>query len=385
MKILMQNLEDKESLLKKDILKSINLNQHTAMKKLTKSNTEATSNTNTIANQSKIKKINFLYFSNLNNKYLDGVSDITAEDGSTNTKLVSRNVNVADTLLLSSAHENSATGESESGSKLTKNSSFLSLNDSYSKEKSTNLSNFKNTFNTLSKLNKSINIFNGNYLNIDKSYLEHFVSFFNVHASMNDLNDLVYNYTNSNSDASNERKTTTVSLCSNIFESDASNSKPFGCQNHSTMLFEHNNVKIGFMALVDKAIFDKLNHFLNKFNANNLDFVTKQIEYLDFVAEANRLSAQLRLSGAQIIICLTNFESELDEQRLLNEAPQLDIIFSSNSSGNSTDRLGYTTINNRWLVKSSNNLESLSLVTVSLDEFNSNKLVDIGITKYYID
>lgn len=339
MKIFLQNLEDKESQLKKEILKSIN--KETLPIIATKSNDYQGDELPSLtlnSNQQKTKTINFLYFSNLNNN----TNESTPID---NTSLA-------------------------------KNASFLSLNDSeLTTHKKTNLANFKNTFNTLSKLNKSINIFNGNYLSIDKDYLDHFVSFFNVHASMNDLNDLLFNYTKNTHTKKdhNIRKTTTISLCSNILES-ATNSKPFGWQNHLTMLFEHNNVKIGFMALVDRTVFDKLNLL-----------VTKQIEYVDFVLEANRLSSELKLSGAQIIICLTNFESELDEQRLLNEANQLDVIFSSNTNMSSMDRVTYKNVANRWLIKSSNNFESLSLVSLCLDEFNSNKLLDIAITKYFVD
>jgi hypothetical protein len=358
MKILLQNLEDKESQLKKEILKSISNSTVQNKTSISNENNASPESSNQI-DQPKIKKINFLYFSNLNNKNLETtLSEVTNKETQlplNDSKLVSVD-----------------------------NSSFLSLSESETKTKSTNLANFKNAFNTLSKLNKSINIFNGNYLNIDKEYLDHFVSFFNVHASMNDLNELLYNYTNNIQRTDQSRKTTTVSLCSNILETDSYNSKPFGWQNHSTMLFEHNNVKIGFMALVDRAIFDNLNQFLTKFNSNNKT-VSKKIEYIDFVSEANRLSTQLKVSGAQIIICLTNFESELDEQRLLNEACHLDIIFSSNSNMNSMDRLAYKKVENKWLIKSSNNLESLSLITLCLDEFNSNKLLDIAITKYFVE
>jgi hypothetical protein len=356
MKIFLQNLEDKESQLKKEILKSINKeNLPPKTSPITDNSTEHDLDYNQDesslilnSNQLKTKTINFLYFSNLNNN----------------------------------ATESALTTASDTS--LAKNDSFLSLNDcELTTAKKTNLANFKNTFNTLSKLNKSINIFNGNYLSIDKDYLDHFVSFFNVHASMNDLSDLLFNYrrnTHTKKDQ-NIRKTTTISLCSNILESDdsATNSKPFGWQNHLTMLFEHNNVKIGFMALVDKSVFDKLNLLINNKSA------TKKIDYVDFVLEANRLSSQLKLSGAQIIICLINFESHFDEQRLLNEATHLDVIFSSNTNMNSMDRVSYKNVENRWLIKSSNNFESLSLVSLSLDEFNSNKLLDIAITKYFVD
>jgi hypothetical protein len=352
MKILLQNLEDKESQLKKEILKSID-NQSIQKRPNTMNSNNKESDANNQIVQSKIKKINFLYFSNLNNNNFEATTD------------------------------DLSVKESDSKTTLVKNSSFLSLKNNEI-SKNTNLANFKNAFNTISKLNKSINIFNGNYLTIDKDYLDHFVSFFNVHASMNDLNDLLYNFTNITQRAEQSRKTTTVSLCSNILETDSCNSKPFGWQNHLTMLFEHNNVKIGFMALVDRALFEKLDSFLTKFNSNNKTASTK-IEYVDFVLEANRLSSQLKLSGAQIIICLTNFESEVNEQRLLNEACDLDIIFSSNPNIFSMDRLAYKKVENRWLIKGSNTFESFSLISLCLDEFNSNKLLDISITKYFVD
>ena len=133
------------------------------------------------------------------------------------------------------------------------------------------------------------------------------------------------------------------------------------------MLFEHNNVKIGFMALADEIVFDKLNYFISKFNLNNKN--TNRIEYIDYLDEYNRLSKELKLSGAQVIVALINFESESNEQRLLNEAADLDILFSSSNSND----VNYKTVNNRWLIKCPNNFDSLSLVTLHLDEFKEAK------------
>lgn len=364
----MQNLEDKESQLKKELIKSINQTQRSFRSRNAESEslTDSEINLNGLANEpTNTKKINFLYFSNLNNNKLTEQS----QSNSNHKKSIDN---------LSSLESDSSLVKS----KLSKSSMFLSLNSQTNK---INLANFKNAFNVLNKLNKSINIFNGNYLNIDENYLDHFVSFLNVHASMNDINDLLFNYTNNYSKnvKQNQRKTTTVSLCSNIIEINnniENSSKPFGSGNSATMLFEHNNVKIGFMALVDEIVFDKLNYFISKFNLNNKN--TNRIEYIDYVEEAKRLSKELKLCGAQVIVALINFESELNEQRLLNEAADLDILFSSNNS----NEVSYKTVNNRWLVKCPNNFDSLSLVTLHLDEIkDTKKLIDVAITKYYVD
>ena len=153
------------------------------------------------------------------------------------------------------------------------------------------------------------------------------------------------------------------------------------------MLFEHNGVKIGFMALVDQNFYTRLNSFLQHSDLRN----ENQTEYVDFVVEADRLSQQLRLSGAHLIVCLINFDNEQNEQRLLNDAKDLDLIFSSqNSSGSAsttgwkTDQFNFKRLNKKWLIKSSNNFDSLSLVSLHLDELNSNKIVDLAITKYYV-
>ena len=115
-----------------------------------------------------------------------------------------------------------------------------------------------------------------------------------------------------------------------------------------------------------------------------------QIEYVDFILEADRLSKQLRECGANVIVCLINMESEQNEQRLIKEANDLDIIFSGYNNNvslkatNSVD-LKKISINNRFLIKTESNFDCLSLVTLRLDEFDSNKIVDIAINKYIVD
>lgn len=101
-------------------------------------------------------------------------------------------------------------------------------NTSLSSKSCQNMNNFKTVFNTLSKLNKSINIFSGDFMNLSRTDLcSTFVN--NVHASMNDINGFIFNYLyemNQLDNTSNvsfsqvdfKRQTTNVSLCSNIYE-----------------------------------------------------------------------------------------------------------------------------------------------------------------------
>lgn len=298
--------------------------------------------------------------------------------------------------------------------------------------KSFSLNKFKNVFNTISKLNKSINVFNGDILN-NINHKTDIPLLNNVHASILDVNGFLRSYFNQmnacaagasgqQSSALTELKTTAVSLCSNLFENTSTPSndsssyqKLFGEGNHSTMMFEYQNIKIGFMALVDNLVYDKLNKAIKQEishkndaeaivfgneddddNNNNYETngssVLNQIEYADYVQEADRLSKQLRLCGANVIVCLINMESEQNEQRLLREATDLDIIFGGYFTNNGATVASSTPIdlkkncfNNRYLIKTESNFDCVSLVTLRLDEFDSNKMVDIAINKYVVD
>jgi hypothetical protein len=366
MKVFIQNLEDREMQLKKEIIKKFDFiektnyllleNRRNSIEFSTSYEDELIANNQLTSQVKKLKKINFLHFSN-----------------KTNSNLLDQSKTKS--LLFSSSPESF--------------SQFLKSN--FNLITKTNLDNFKNAFNVLSKLNKSINIFNGNYLNIDeKSYLDHFLSFFNVNASQFDLNGLLYNLNknfnldtnysdidptkanNKTGNKSNQQQiSTTISLCSNIYDN---SQKPFGYFNHSTMLFEHNGVKIGFMALVDQSFFNRLKTYIEETN--------DQTKYVDYVLEANRLSKQLRLNGAHLVVALINFDCDQNEERLMNEANDLDLIFSTQCVNNDVN---FKKINNKWLIKSSNNFDSLSLVSLNLDELNSNKIFDIAITKYCVE
>lgn len=360
MKILMQSLEDQETNFKKEIIKSFDSNC------LNINTNQNTSSSLTYSTQT--KQINFLHFSNKSTE-------------NTDRSIANNNT--------SASNDNS---------------------------RNNNLTNFKNVFNTLTKLKKTINIFNGDLLNLNRADL--FLSFINnVHASMNDVDGFIFNYlyeknqlnANSlnNSDIQSQRQTTNVSLCSNIYETvnlgneskenietlDEKGQKLFGNGNHSTMLFEYQNVKIGFMALVDNVVFEKLNTAIReKIKKNSMEdkdvcssTVNNPIEYTDYITECDRLSKQLRLCGANVIIVLTNMDDQ-NEQRLVREASDLDIVFSSSQPDlTSSNDMKKTQIGKRWIIKSGTNFDCVSLVSLNLDSFNSNKILDIAITNYLIE
>jgi len=159
---------DQESRFKKEVVKAFNSSSQTAT-----ASTPPTSSSLTYP--TKVKQINFLHFSN-----------------TTQTPLA----------LACNSNNNSAEPLS-----------------------SRNLNNFKNVFNTLTKLKKSINIFNGDFLNLNRADL--FLSFINnVHASMSDVDGMIFNYmyekdqilSSGSSQTDLQRQTTNVSLCSNVYE-----------------------------------------------------------------------------------------------------------------------------------------------------------------------
>lgn len=168
------------------------------------------------------------------------------------------------------------------------------------------------------------------------------------------------------------------------------NQKLFGYGNHSTMLFEYQNVKIGFMALVDACIFEQLNtsikEKLKKDHQEDKDELSNArnstIEYVDYIAECDKLSKQLRLCGANLIVVLTNME-DASERRLISEGADLDIVFSSSQT--SSDDIQKIQLGNRWLIKSGTNFDFVSLVSLKLDELSSNKILDVAITKYFVE
>lgn len=182
MKVLMQSLEDQESKFKKETVKSFDSNRLTIQDTL---DTLAALPSNNLTYSTKAKQINFLHFSNKS---------------------------------MASEMSPAATASANASANKTRQAPTVDVNR--------NLTNFKNVFGTLTKLKKSINIFNGDFLNMNRADL--FLSFINnVHASMNDVDGFLFNYMyeknqlNDLSMASQsdfQRQTTNVSLCSNIYE-----------------------------------------------------------------------------------------------------------------------------------------------------------------------
>ncbi len=155
------------------------------------------------------------------------------------------------------------------------------------------------------------------------------------------------------------------------------------------MLFEYQNIKIGFMALIDSTVFSRLNATIRdrlkknqQEDKDELNSSTNPIEYVDYITECDKLSKQMRLCGANIIVVLANMD-ELNEQRLLREGSDLDIVFSSSTSHG--DDLRKMQAGDRWLVKSGTSFDCVSAVSLKLDQLNSNRILDIEITKYLID
>lgn len=159
------------------------------------------------------------------------------------------------------------------------------------------------------------------------------------------------------------------------------------------MLFEYQNVKIGFMALIDNTTFDnlktsinnklKLNYVENKDASNTTN--NNALEYVDFISECDKLSKQLRLCGANIIVVLTNM-TDSNELKLVQESADLDIVFSSTQKDSaSANDVKKIQVGNRWIIKSGTCLDCVSMVSLNLDEFNSNKILDISIAKYLVE
>lgn len=180
----MQSLEDQESKFKKETIKSFDSNCLTIQDTL---DTLTAMPSNNLTYSTKAKQINFLHFSNksMASEMLPAVAATASVNASANKTRQPPTVDV-----------------------------------------NRNLTNFKNVFGTLTRLKKSINIFNGDFLNMNRADL--FLSFINnVHASMNDVDGFIFNYMyeknqlNDFSMASQsdfQRQTTNVSLCSNIYE-----------------------------------------------------------------------------------------------------------------------------------------------------------------------
>jgi hypothetical protein len=359
MKVFIQNLEDLESSFKKESIKSFDpisiLNS--SQQKLDELNEQQQTTTPNNVNSFKQDLIS------LTKSTLTSLKNHVSSNSQ--SSISNNNANNSENLVLNFLFiSNKCNHDSISGSNLSQNE------------------NFKRVFYTLTKLNKSINLFSGNlFLSSNNSNEQEFNSFLNFHASINDLSSFLsnnntkssINSNNNSNSGSNKLRPSTIILCSNLYENMSSFSsnmkKPYGAQTHLTMLFEHQSIKIGFIALYDEEFYKKLNN--------------KKVEYVDFVQEANRLSKQLRTGGgATLIVALVNMESEESEQRLVSKCNDLDIIFSSRN--NKKNSHSFIRNGNKWLVKASDLSSELFLIKLKLNETRK-QLCDLAITKYFIE
>lgn len=313
-------------------------------------------------------------------KSFDPVTPVASNEPiATNTGGLSNSLFTQDLISIVKNHRNLlSTAKSSPGS--SKIISFL-LYSNKSDAETFNYNSFRRVFTAVSKLNKSINILIGKS---DSNNNDITSAFF--HTTVNDLNDLIEksHAVKASSPTTTASKNNSVSLCSNVFEklvstksSLTANLKPYGLHNHSTMLIEHQGVKIGFMALFDQE-------FFNKLVASVPEQVAGKLEYLDYVQEADRLSKQLRLNGANLIVAIVNMTTD-GESRLAGEASDLDIILSP-----SADPVKFSMLKeNKWLVKGSSQPNIISLFKLKLTQTQqlSQKYVlsDLAINEYYLE
>lgn len=311
-----------------------------------------------------------------------------------------------------------------------------SLSTTSATEKSSDLSklvNLKNMLNVLTRLNSTINLFTGDSTATTNSqeYNRKFSKLFselNVHASMSGVNDLRNSYfdkyfnnqhmtsTTTTAAAKGNRKLNTVHLCTNIYEAEPNyyddiNSnymektlKPFGQDNHATMIFESNNIKIGFMALADELVYKELKEKID----NDLivdDQESRAVEYMDYLSEANKMSKQLRTCGANIIVVLAMMADQTSVDRLIDESNDLDLIIRVEPSTKQVDSqmtcearaISHADADTdkrqakRWLLTPASvssaspfPVSHLSMISLRVDPSNLNQITDIAITKYSI-
>jgi 5'-nucleotidase len=79
------------------------------------------------------------------------------------------------------------------------------------------------------------------------------------------------------------------------------------------VIIDHDGVKVGFIGLVEEEWI------------TTLAFDTSTIAYKDFVSEGNRLAAELRADGAQLVVVLSHMRVPNDE-KLASEVKGVDVI-----------------------------------------------------------
>ena len=112
-------------------------------------------------------------------------------------------------------------------------------------------------------------------------------------------------------------------------------------------IIEWNGFRMGLMGLVEEEWLDTLGT-VDKAN----------IDYIDYVVVADRLSKELRESGAELIIALTHMRWSHDI-RLAMEAKSLDLIL-----GGHDHEYGAREVNGIWIVKSGSEFRHLSRIDI---------------------
>jgi hypothetical protein len=258
------------------------------------------------------------------------------------------------------------------------------------------VTNFKYTFNVLSKLNKSINVCIGN---MDESS-----SLTNINALVSDVDHICKSLIDSNNNSSNgfaytlesngrrmsNARSPSNNLCSNLFShidenlaSKINRAQLITNDYHSTMLFDYNNIKVGVMALVDEKFYQRLIKNLYSVVENNYDNeASPLVNYVDYVTVANKLSEQLRECGAHIIVALLNMDEPSSEQRVFKEANDIQLFLAQHTDFNQLD----STIrkDKRWIIKAGAFLDYLTLISLFIDEFEPNNILGIEVINYLV-
>ncbi|KAG6940961.1 hypothetical protein G0U57_011445 [Chelydra serpentina] len=131
---------------------------------------------------------------------------------------------------------------------------------------------------------------------------------------------------------------------SNVY--DRFTSKPLG---HGSVkkVVKWNNMKIGLMGLVEEDWLDTL-PTINKSNLN----------YIDYVKAANKISAELKAEGAGLIIAMTHMKW-INDIRLAQNTRGIDLVL-----GGHDHDYGIKKVNGTWIVKSGSDFRNFSKINI---------------------
>lgn len=123
-------------------------------------------------------------------------------------------------------------------------------------------------------------------------------------------------------------------------------SEPLGHGNIKNII-TWNNVKIGFMGLVEEDWLDTL----GTINRSNLN-------YIDYVKVANQLCTELKAEGAEFIIAMTHMKWTND-MRLAQSTKGIDLVL-----GGHDHDYGIKKVNETWIVKSGSDFRNFTKITI---------------------